>query len=60
MFVMDKDDGKLENVWQFAENLNWAKGIDPKTAPIEPPGRSRASELLPNLLGARSWNHGAG
>ena len=62
VFVMDKDDGKLENVWQFAENLNWAKGIDPKTgALIEPrrPEPGKRELLCPNLLGARSWNHGA-
>lgn len=62
VFVMDKADGKLENVWQFAENMNWAKGIDPKTgALIEPrrPEPGKRELLCPNLLGARSWNHGA-
>ncbi|MCB1886978.1 MAG: PQQ-binding-like beta-propeller repeat protein, partial [Rhodocyclaceae bacterium] len=62
VFVMDKDDGKLENVWQFAENMNWSKGIDPKTgALIEPrrPEPGKRELLCPNLLGARSWNHGA-
>ena len=62
VFVMDKKDGALENVWQFAENMNWAKGIDPKTgALIEPrrPEPGKRELLCPNLLGARSWNHGA-
>ncbi|PKO79616.1 MAG: quinonprotein alcohol dehydrogenase [Betaproteobacteria bacterium HGW-Betaproteobacteria-13] len=62
VFVMDKADGKLENVWQFAENMNWAKGIDPKTGELIEPRRPQPGKrelLCPNLLGARSWNHGA-
>jgi glucose dehydrogenase len=62
VFVMDKKDGKLENVWQFAENVNWVKGIDPKTgALIDPiyPEVDKVKTFCPNLLGARSWNHGA-
>ncbi|MCZ4303354.1 PQQ-binding-like beta-propeller repeat protein [Zoogloeaceae bacterium G21618-S1] len=62
VFVMDKADGKLENVWQFAENMNWAKGIDPKTGALIEPRRPQPGKrelLCPNLLGARSWNHGA-
>ena len=41
--------------------MNWAKGIDPKTgALIEPrrPEPGKRELLCPNLLGARSWNHG--
>jgi len=62
VFVADKDNGKLENVWQFAENVNWVKGIDPKTgALIDPvyPEQGKVKTFCPNLLGARSWNHGA-
>jgi outer membrane protein assembly factor BamB/mono/diheme cytochrome c family protein len=62
VFVMDKQDGSLENVWQFAENMNWAKGIDPKTGALIEPRRPQPGKrelLCPNLLGARSWNHGA-
>ncbi len=62
VFVADKDNGKLENVWQFAEHLNWVKGIDPKTgALIDPvyPEQGKVKTFCPNLLGARSWNHGA-
>ncbi len=62
VFVMDKADGKLENVWQFAQHVNWVKGIDPKTGRlIDPvyPEEGKRTMLCPNLLGARSWNHGA-
>ncbi|WP_173764105.1 pyrroloquinoline quinone-dependent dehydrogenase [Nitrogeniibacter mangrovi] len=62
VYVMDKNNGKLENAWQFAEHLNWAKGVDKKTGkPIDPvyPEVGKTKLFCPNLLGARSWNHGA-
>jgi len=62
VFVMDKDKGDLENVWQFAQNVNWVKGIDPKSGElIDPvyPEQGKVKTFCPNLLGARSWNHGA-
>ncbi|MES9994134.1 MAG: PQQ-binding-like beta-propeller repeat protein [Candidatus Thiodiazotropha sp.] len=62
VFVMDKDNGDLRNVWQFAEHVNWVKGIDPKTGKlIDPiyPQEDKTITFCPNLLGARSWNHGA-
>lgn len=62
VFVMDKDNGALHDVWQFAEHVNWVKGIDRKTgALIDPvyPEEGKRVNFCPNLLGARSWNHGA-
>ncbi len=62
VYVMDKDDGSIRNVWQYTENMNWAKGVDPKTGvAIEPnyPETGKTKLHCPNLLGARSWNHGA-
>ena len=62
VYVMDKDDGSLRNAWQYTENMNWAKGVDPKTGiPIDPvyPETDKTKLHCPNLLGARSWNHGA-
>jgi alcohol dehydrogenase (cytochrome c) len=62
VYVMDKDDGSLRNAWQYTENMNWAKGVDPKTGiPIDPvyPETGKTKLHCPNLLGARSWNHGA-
>lgn len=62
VFVMDKDNGALHDVWQFAEHVNWVKGIDRKTgALIDPvyPEAGKRVNFCPNLLGARSWNHGA-
>lgn len=62
VYVMDKDSGAMHNAWQYTENMNWAKGVDPKTGlPIEPnyPETGKQKLHCPNLLGARSWNHGA-
>ena len=62
VYVMNKDNGAIKNVWQFTENMNWAKGVDPKTGvPIAPdyPETNKQKLHCPNLLGARSWNHGA-
>jgi alcohol dehydrogenase (cytochrome c) len=60
--VLDRDTGKLVNVWQLAKNVNWVKGIDPKTGELigrnEPkPGVSQT--YCPSALGARSWNAGS-
>ncbi len=62
VYVMNKDTGAIKNAWQFTENMNWAKGVDPKTGlPIAPdyPETGKQKLHCPNLLGARSWNHGA-
>lgn len=61
-FVMDKDTGKLQNVWQYAETVTWNKGINPKTGEIKEPlypevGKEKL--FCPNLLGGRQWNQGA-
>jgi len=62
VYVMDKDNGSMKNAWQYAENMNWTKGVDPKTGlPIDPVYPEAGIQKLhcPNLLGARSWNAGA-
>ena len=62
VYVMNKDSGDIVDVWQYTENMNWAKGVDRKTGlPIEPnfPETGKQKLHCPNLLGARSWNHGA-
>lgn len=62
VFVMDKKDGKLENVWPLSQTYNFVKTIDPKTGELI--GRKefpigKESLLCPYLLGTRSWNAGA-
>ena len=60
--VMDSKTGQVENVWQFAENVNWVKGVDPKTGALigrNEPEIGKSKTICPSVLGARSWNHGA-
>jgi alcohol dehydrogenase (cytochrome c) len=62
VFVMNKDNGDLKNVWKLAENVNSVTTIDPKTGELVGRNEPKANErilLCPWLLGARSWNHGA-
>lgn len=62
VFVMDKNDGALENVWPLSETYNFVKTIDPKTGELIGRNEPKVGEtmiLCPYLLGTRSWNHGA-
>ena len=61
-YIMDKDTGKLENVYPYAENITWNKGIDPKTGEIKDPvypQEGKEALICPELLGGRQWNPGA-
>lgn len=62
VFVMDKTNGDLSNVWPLVDNINWVKGVDPKTGELigrNEPELGKRKLFCPWLLGARSWNHGA-
>lgn len=62
VFVMNKDNGDLRNVWKLVENQNTIKSIDPKTGELigrNEPVVGETKLLCPWLLGGRSWNHGA-
>lgn len=60
--VLDRTNGKVENVWPLAENITWVKSVDPKTGELigrNEPVESKVKLICPSVLGARSWNHGA-
>lgn len=60
--VLDKADGSVVNVWQFAENVNWVDKIDPKTGKLgkrNEPNETEKKLFCPSLLGARSMNGGS-
>ncbi|MFT5426348.1 MAG: alcohol dehydrogenase (cytochrome c) [Gammaproteobacteria bacterium] len=60
--VLDKSNMKVDNVWQFAKNVNWVKGIDPKSGALigrVDPKMDEETTFCPSLLGARSWQHSA-
>ncbi|MDF2180569.1 PQQ-binding-like beta-propeller repeat protein [Neptuniibacter sp. CAU 1671] len=60
--LLDRHTGKVENVWQLAEEMNWVKGIDPKTGELigrNNPIDGKSDVFCPSALGVRSWNAGA-
>jgi alcohol dehydrogenase (cytochrome c) len=62
VFVYDRKDGKIQNVWQMAEEVNWVKAIDRKTGELigrNNPKEGKTEVFCPSALGNRSWNAGA-
>jgi PQQ-dependent dehydrogenase (methanol/ethanol family) len=63
VFVYDRANAKVKNVWRIANNINFVKDIDPKTGELI--GRRDLSlgavnpPLCPAIAGAISWNAGA-
>ena len=63
IFVYDRADAKIENVWPIAHAINYVKTIDPKTGELI--GRrdftaGKVSEpLCPHISGGVSWNSGS-
>ncbi len=63
VFVYDRKDAKVENVWRMIDNINFVKDIDPKTGELI--GRRDLNEgkvqgvLCPAIDGGVSWNTGA-
>ena len=61
-YVLDRETGQLLSVHQYADTVNWAKGIDPKTgrpivnraADYSHSGKP-ASSNAPGPLGAHNW-----
>ncbi len=60
--VLDRKTGEVQDVWQFAEGVNWVKSIDRKTGALigrNDPQLGKSNVFCPSVLGARSWNAGA-
>jgi len=63
VFVYDRSNAKIENVWQLVKNINFVKSIDPKTGELI--GRrdltlgKQDTPLCPAISGGISWNSGA-
>jgi alcohol dehydrogenase (cytochrome c) len=63
VFVYDRSNAKVENVWPLVKNINFVKDIDPKTGELI--GRrdltlgKAESPLCPAIAGGISWNSGA-
>ncbi|MFQ5774882.1 MAG: pyrroloquinoline quinone-dependent dehydrogenase [Kiloniellaceae bacterium] len=62
VFVYDRKDAKVRNVWRAAKHINFVKDIDSKTGELI--GRRDMVEgphknLCPHIAGAISWNSGS-
>ncbi|WP_376708320.1 pyrroloquinoline quinone-dependent dehydrogenase [Bradyrhizobium cenepequi] len=63
VFVYDRANAKVQNVWRLAKNINFVKDIDPKTGELI--GRrdlslgKASSPLCPAIAGGISWNSGS-
>ncbi len=65
VFVYDRKDAKIANVWRLAQNINFVSDIDAKTGALK--GRRDMGDsaegvrknLCPALAGGLSWNAGA-
>ncbi len=62
VFVYDRSNGKVQNVWRLVKNINFVKDINPKTGELI--GRRDMVEgehknLCPAIAGGISWNTGA-
>src|SRR6202165_5428478 len=63
VFVYDRSNAKIENVWPLVRNINFVKSIDPKTGELI--GRrdlvagKADTPLCPAIAGGISWNSGA-
>ncbi len=63
VFVYDRANAKVQNVWRIAKNINFVKDIDPKTGELI--GRrdlslgKASTPLCPAIAGGVSWNSGA-
>ena len=62
VFVLDKNNGDIENIWRLSETLNFAKDIDKKTGELIgriDPEIGKTTMVCPSGFGARNWNSGA-
>lgn len=62
LYLLDRRTGKFLKGRQFADKVNWARGLDPVTGrPIEtgtarpPRGTRQQVEVIPSALGAANW-----
>ena len=62
VFVYDRTNGKLQNVWPMTHTYNFVKTIDPKTGELigrKPPRLGKPEFICPWIAGGRSWNSGS-
>jgi alcohol dehydrogenase (cytochrome c) len=62
VFVLDKNNGNIENIWPISDVKNFVKDIDKETGDligrVELP-MNQETLICPSTFGGRSWNSGA-
>lgn len=62
VYIYDRADGSIENVWTINKHVTFVKTIDPKTGELigrNPPVMDKDNTFCPSMLGGRSWNAGS-
>jgi alcohol dehydrogenase (cytochrome c) len=62
VFVYDRTNGKIQNVWPMIHTWNFVKTIDPKTGELigrKSPRLGKPEFICPWIGGGRSWNSGS-
>ncbi len=62
VYVYDRTNGKIENVWTINKHVSFVKNVDPKTGQLigrNPPATSEGHMFCPSMNGGRSWNAGS-
>ena len=62
VYVMDKKNGDLINIWKLNDHVNWVNSINPKTGELMgrvDPEPGKKSVFCPGVHGGRTWAHGA-
>lgn len=62
VYVYNRDEGKLNNVWKLSQTANWAKEVNPKTGAIigrNEPKPGTETTICPWIGGVRGWGPGS-
>ena len=62
VYIYDRTNGQIENVWSINEHISFVKSVDPKTGELigrNPPVSDPDHMFCPSMLGGRSWNSGS-
>lgn len=62
VYVYDRTNGKIQNVWTINKHSTFSKSVDPKTGELigrSPPVTAENNMFCPSFLGGRSWNPGS-
>lgn len=62
VYIYDRTNGKIQNVWSINKHMTYTKSVDPKTGELigrNPPSISEGAMFCPSMLGGRSWNPGS-